>query len=84
MHHPDELTTEFYFKLKTSLIFGIIAKLFYKRKKTGPQLWRSRVRLGDMAERTQSTRNRVYRLAWLIIGYTFENHREKGSATFSL
>lgn len=33
MHHPDELTTEFYCKLKTSLIFGIIAKLLQKKTK---------------------------------------------------
>lgn len=42
------------------------------------------MKLEDMAERTQSTRNRVGRLAWLIIGYTFENHGEKGSATLLL
>lgn len=38
MHHPDELTTEFYCKLKTSLIFGIIAKLLQKEKNRAPAM----------------------------------------------
>jgi hypothetical protein len=39
MCHPDELTIEFYFKLQTSLIFGITDKLLKtKMRKQGPDI----------------------------------------------